>query len=181
MELPPTTPADRDETYLRLLAEHERALATYVYSLVNSPADAADILQECKLAMWRMFDRFEPGTDFRAWGRKIAIHKILNFRRAAKRRPDSPLEQQFLEAVAAEIDRRSEHLDRKADSLRACLRKLPEAHRAIVMWRYFDECEIQEIAAKSDRTEEAVYRLLSRIRKALNDCISRQLGATSAS
>src|SRR5215207_176953 len=155
MELPRTQPADRDETYLRLLAEHERALAAYVYSLVNSPADAADILQECKLSMWRMFERFEPGTDFRAWARKIAIHQILNFRRAAKRRPDSPLDQAFIEAVAAEIDRRSDQLDRKADFLRQCLRKLPDAHRAIVVWRYYDECGIDEIAAKSERTEEA--------------------------
>ena len=181
MEAPPPTPADRDETYLRLLAEHERSLATYVYSLVNSPADAADILQECKLSMWRMFDRFEPGTDFRAWGRKIAIHQILNFRRAAKRRPDTPLDHAFIEAVAAEMDRRSEHLDRKADLLRLCLRKLPDDHRAIVVWRYFDECEIEEIAVKSERTAEAVYRLLSRIRRVLNDCISRQLTAAGAS
>ena len=181
MDLPEPQPGDKDEAYLRLLATHERSLAAYIHSLVNSAADAADILQECKLSMWRMFDRFEPGTDFRAWGRKIAIHQILNFRRAAKRRPDSPLEQQFIEAVAAEIDRRSDHLDRKADVLRLCLRKLPQTHRAIVVWRYYDECDINEIAARSDRTVEAVYRLLSRIRKALSECISRQLGAEPVS
>jgi RNA polymerase sigma-70 factor, ECF subfamily len=181
MDQPQNPAPDKDELYLRLLAEHERAIATYVYSLVNSAADAADILQECKLSMWRMFDRFEPGTDFRAWGRKIAVHQILNFRRAAKRRPSSALDQQFIEAVAAEIDRRPELLDQKADVLRLCLRKLPEPHRAIVVWRYYDECDIGEIAAKSDRTEEAVYRLLSRIRKTLSECISRQLGVASTS
>ena len=175
MDESPTTPPDRDELYLRLLAEHERSLAAYVYSLVNSAADAADILQECKLSMWRMFDRFEPGTDFRAWGRKIAIHQILNYRRAAKRRPDAPLDQAFIEAVAAEIEHRAEQLDRKTDGLRHCLRKLPEAHRAIVLWRYYDQCEISEIAKNAHRTEEAVYRLLSRIRKALSECINRQL------
>lgn len=177
MAEPPTTPPDRDEVYLRLLAEHERAISAYVYSLVRSPADAADILQECKLAMWRMFDRFEPGTDFRAWGRKIAIHQILNYRRAAKRRPDTPIEPAFIEAIAAEIDRRSDQLDHQADLLRRCLRKLPVAHRAVVVARYYDECEIAEIAERTERTEEAVYRLLSRIRKNLNDCIHRQLRA----
>ena len=50
-----------------------------------------------------------------------------------------------------------------------------------MVWRYFDECEIDEIAEKSDRTEEAGYRLLSRIRKVLNDCISRQLAAAPTS
>ena len=115
---PPPNSADRDEAYLRLLAEHERALSAYVFSLVSSPADAADILQECKLALWRMFDRFEPGTDFRAWARAVALHQILNFRRAAKRRPESPHEHEFIEAVAAEIDRRADELDRRAELLR---------------------------------------------------------------
>lgn len=179
MDAPPPTPPDRDEAYLRLLAEHERALAGYVYSLVRSPADAADILQECKLSLWRMFDRFEPGTDFRAWARKIALHQILNYRRASRRRPDTPLEREFIEAVAADIDRRADQLDHRADVLRSCLRKLPQEHRRLVVWRYYDECAIDEIAARSRRSEEAVYRLLSRIRKALNDCISRQLRAAA--
>ncbi|MBL9199897.1 MAG: sigma-70 family RNA polymerase sigma factor [Opitutaceae bacterium] len=174
----PQDPAARDEAYLRLLAEHERALSTYVFSLVNSRADAADILQECKLALWRMFDRFEPGTNFLAWARTVALHQILNYRRAAQRRPESPHEREFIEAVAAEIDRRSDDLDRRSEVLRHCLQKLPERHRSIVVWRYYEECEVETIAAKSDRSVLAVYRLLSRIRETLNDCISRQLAAT---
>ena len=175
---PPSDPASRDEAYLRLLAEHERALSAYVFTLVNSRADAADILQECKLALWRMFDRFEPGTNFLAWARTVALHQILNYRRAAKRQPESPHERDFIEAVAAEIDRRSDELNRRAELLRHCLKKLPERHRAIVVWRYYDEYEIDAIAQKSDRSVVAVYRLLSRIREALNDCISRQLAAS---
>ena len=173
----PNPSPDRDEAYLRLLAEHERALRAYVFSLVGSPADAADILQECKLALWRMFDRFEPGTDFRAWARTVALHQILNFRRAAKRRPESPHEREFIEAVAAEMDRRADDFDRRAEWLRHCLKKLPEHHRAMVVWRYYDECDVETIAAKSERTVLAVYRLLSRIRETLNDCICRQQAA----
>ena len=178
MEPSPSCPSpDRDEAYLRLLATHERALSTYVFSLVSSSADAADILQECKLALWRMFDRFEPGTNFLAWARAIALHQILNHRRAAKRRPETPHERDFIEAVAAEIDRRAEELDRRAEHLRLCLEKLPERHRAVVVWRYYDECDVEFIAARSNRSVLAVYRLLSRIRENLNDCISRQLAA----
>jgi RNA polymerase sigma-70 factor (ECF subfamily) len=176
----PNPTPDRDETYLRLLAEHERALSAYVFSLVGSAADAADILQECKLALWRMFDRFEPGTNFLAWARTVALHQILNYRRAAKRRPESPHEREFIEAVAAEIDRRADDLDHRAELLRACLKKLPERHRAIVVWRYYEECEVEAIAAKSQRSVLAVYRLLSRIRENLNDCIRRQQAAASA-
>ncbi len=83
--------------------------------------------------------------------------------------------------MAAEIERRGDDLDRRAEVLRDCLRKLPDDHRTVVLARYHDEREIADIAAATGRTAEAVYRLLSRIRAALNTCISRQLGAAGRS
>ena len=177
MDLPPPDPTLQTEDYLRLLAQHDRWLATYVYSLVARPADAEDILQEVKVTMWKHFASFEPGSNFRAWARKIATNQILNYRRSEQRRPNSTLDDHFVEVVAAEIDRRAETLDQKSDALRLCLRKLPEAHRKIVVWRYYEDCGVEEIAARSERTVEAVYRLLSRIRMVLNECVSRQIAA----
>jgi len=175
MDAPPPDSTADTEAYLRLLTQHDRWLATYVYSLVASTADAQDILQEVKVTMWKHFASFEAGSNFRAWARKIATNQILNYRRAVQRHPKAELEDQFIEAVAAEIDRRADVLDRKTDALRICLRKLPEAHRKIVVWRYYEDCGVEEIATKSSRSVEAVYRLLSRIRGVLNDCVSRQL------
>lgn len=177
---PPDSTTDT-EAYLRLLTQHDRWLATYVYSLVASTADAQDILQEVKVTMWKHFASFEAGSNFRAWARRIATNQILNYRRAVQRHPKAELEEQFIEAVAAEIDRRAEVLDSKADALRICLRKLPEAHRKIVVWRYYEDCGVEEIATKSERSVEAVYRLLSRIRSVLNDCVSRQLAQAHTS
>ena len=176
MDQDPPDSAENTEAHLRLLTQHDRWLATYVFSLVTSAADAQDILQEVKVTMWKQFAKFEQGTNFRAWARRIATNQILNYRRSEKKRPASLLDEQFIEAVAAEIDRRADTLDGRADALKACLRKLPEAHRKIVLWRYYEDCGVDEIAAKSERTVEAVYRLLSRIRGVLNDCVSRQLG-----
>jgi len=177
MEDLPTNSDVLTEAYLRLLTQHDRWLAAYVYSLVARSADAEDILQEVKVTMWKHFAKFEQGSNFRAWARRIATNQILNYRRAETRRPNSELDEKFIEAVAAEIDRRADMLDRRSDALRICLHKLPEAHRKIVVWRYYEDCGIEEIVAKSERTVEAVYRLLSRIRTALNECVSRQLAA----
>ncbi len=175
-DLPPNSDA-MTEAYLRLLTQHDRWLAAFVYSLVPRAADAEDILQEVKMTMWRHFAKFELGSNFRAWARRIATNQILNYRRAVKRSPDTEMEESFIEAVAAEIDRRAESLDHRADALRHCLHKLPEAQRKIIVWRYYDDCGIEEIAAKSQRSAEAVYQLLSRIRGLLNDCVSRRLAA----
>jgi RNA polymerase sigma-70 factor (ECF subfamily) len=177
-DLPPDATTELTEAYLRLLTHHDRWLAAYVYSLVPQAADAEDILQEVKVTMWKHFSKFEQGSNFQAWARKIATNQILNYRRAEQRRPSAELEEAFIEAVAAEIDRRAETLDQRSDALRLCLQKLPEAHRKLILWRYYEDCGVEEIAAKSQRSVEAVYQLLSRVRSALNDCVSRQL-ATS--
>ena len=173
---PPETRTDptNPEDYLRLLAQHDRWLATYVYSLVSSSHDAEDILQEVKVVLWREFPKFESGSNFRAWARTIAMHQILNYRRAVKRQAGQILDEAFVEAVAEEIDRQSEGLERKANALRYCIEKLPEAHRKMVLWRYYEDCSIGEIAVRSQRSSEAVYRLLSRIRLVLSECVTRQ-------
>lgn len=168
------------ESFLRLLAAHERWLATYIYSLVAPSHDAEDVLQEIKITLWKHFPKFQPGSNFKAWARTIATHQVLNYRRSVKRHAGSSLDEVFIEAVAAEIDRQSEELDGKADALRLCVRKLPSAHQKMIQWRYYDECTVDEISARTSRSVEAVYRLLSRIRAVLNECVQNQISKQGA-
>jgi RNA polymerase sigma-70 factor (ECF subfamily) len=123
MDSSPNSPDQQTENYLRLLTQHDRWLATYVYSLVHDRADADEILQDCKVAMWKHFGSFQADTNFRAWARKFATNHILNYRRSEKRRPTTVVDEEFIEAVAGEIDRRAGVLDRRAEALQQCLRK----------------------------------------------------------
>lgn len=177
--MPDSRPQPDAEDYVRLLAENERSLEAYVHSLMRSAADAEDVLQECKLVLWQQFERYEAGTNFLAWARKIALNLILNHRRKEDRRQTSAVDQEFIEAVAAEIDRQSDKLAQRSELLRGCLLELPKAHRQAIVWRYYEGCEVDEIAAKTGRSEGATYRLLSRIRALLNDCIKRKLEASA--
>tara|TARA_R110002096_G_scaffold16106_32_gene55233 strand:+ start:7194 stop:7745 length:552 start_codon:yes stop_codon:yes gene_type:complete len=171
---------DAVESYLKLLAKTESSLSAYVYSLVNRRADAEDILQECKLVMWKQFGKFQAGTNFLAWARKIALHQILNYRRFEKRRSNSIVNREFIEAIATEIERRSDDLESRTEALQSCLRKLPLVQRQAIVWRYFEDAEIAEIAEKSNRSEGATYRMLSRIRQNLSECIDRTLASNPA-
>lgn len=169
----------RTEAYLRLLTQNDRWLAAYVYSLVHNQPDAEDILQDCKMVMWKQFHTFQAGTNFRAWARKIVTFHILNFRRSTAKRSTETLDEAFIEAISAEIDRNASQLDRRSEALQTCLRKLPEAHRKVIVLRYFEDRDIEEIAAATTQTTTAVYRLLSRIRQVLNDCVNRHAKATT--
>lgn len=178
--IPPASPTDPAELYLVLLNEHERALAAYVHALVPDRLDAEDILQSCKLTMWKQFANFEPGSHFLGWAKKIAFHQILNHRRGAKRKPLYSAEPAFLEAVAAEIDRVADSLSDRSEALHECLRRLPENQRRLVLLRYYEDHDIAAIAVETRRSEAAVYKLLSRIRAALNDCVRSRLESSPA-
>jgi RNA polymerase sigma-70 factor, ECF subfamily len=44
--------------------------------LLRNPTEAEDIVQETYLLAWKSFDRFEPGTNCRAWLFTIMFNAI---------------------------------------------------------------------------------------------------------
>lgn len=168
---------ERTEEFLRLLTEHDRTLAIYVTGLVQPLQDAQDILQEGKIVMWRHFGKFKSGTNFVAWGRKILLRQILAYRRKMKHRRHGQLNEDIMVMLDAEMDSaiREKRWVKREQALRDCLRKLKPEQRELIEQRYRDEASIEKISRQTDKTETAVYQLLYRIRKALQDCVQLAL------
>jgi RNA polymerase sigma-70 factor (ECF subfamily) len=167
---------DRTTDFLKLLTAHERALSLYVHSLVPRDSAAEDILQQTKLLLWKHFDDFEMGTNFLAWARKTAFHQILTHRRQ-KKREHLPLDEVSLEALGTAVSELAGEIPQRHDALRHCLAKLPTEHRQLIMLRYFEDLEIEQVAERVKRTEAAVYRALSRVRMSLMECVQQQIAA----
>ena len=168
---------ERTEEFLRLLSEHDRMFSIYVTGLVQPLQDAQDILQEGKIVMWRHFGKFKSGTNFLAWGRKILLRQILAYRRKMKHRSHAQLNEDILIMLDAEMDSamREKRWVEREQALRDCLRKLPPEQRELIEQRYRDEASIEKISRQADKTESAVYQLLYRIRKTLQDCVEHTL------
>jgi RNA polymerase sigma-70 factor (ECF subfamily) len=173
----PDAEGDRTEAFLRLLTEHERRLAIYVTGLVACPQDSQDVLQEGKIVMWRQFHQFELGTNFAAWARKILFYQILAFRRRSKRDRTEVLSERILEVLNEESESaiREQRWEKREKALQKCVTKLSGEHREILEMRYRDEASIEGISRRTERTEGAVYRLLSRLRKNLYECVEKEL------
>jgi RNA polymerase sigma-70 factor (ECF subfamily) len=168
------SPPDPAEEFVFLLARHERLLGAYVMTMVPHPADADDILQEAKVVMWRHFAKFERGTNFVAWARKVAFHQVLAFRKR-KHRDRLDFSEDFLRTVSEEVERHSDQLERRERVLHECVAKLPPEHRETLHLRYHENLSLEEMAARLSRTVGALYRLLSRVRHVLHECVTRSL------
>jgi RNA polymerase sigma-70 factor (ECF subfamily) len=164
---------NRVEEFVELLTRNDQALSSYVLSLVPSSSDAQDILQETKLALWRSFGNFELGTDFGAWARRAALNRVLDFRKR-KSRENKHLwfSDQCYQFLAAEYELDTERREERMHRLKDCIDKLTYRHRQILVLRYFHDASIEEVAAQVERSVDATYRVLSRIRLTLRKCLT---------
>jgi RNA polymerase sigma-70 factor (ECF subfamily) len=167
-------PPDRAEEFVFLLARHERQLGAYVMTMVPAAHDADDILQEAKVVMWRNFASFELGTNFGAWARRIAFNQVLA-QRKRRQRDRLDFSESFLRTVADEAETQADRLETRERLLQECVAKLPADHREALYLRYHENLDLDAMAARLDRTVGALYRLLSRIRFVLHECVSKSL------
>ncbi len=170
----PDDSAARTEVFLRLLGQHQRGLHVYVMSLVPNQVDAEDVLQQTQLVLWREFAQFEIGTNFAAWACRVAYNQVLAWRKR-RQRDRLVFSEAFLEAVAAEAASSSDWLEERSQRLAACISKLPRHHQELIQLRYSQGTPVETIAAEVHRSVDAVYRMLSRIRQCLLDCVTRSL------
>jgi RNA polymerase sigma-70 factor (ECF subfamily) len=160
------------DAFVRLLGQNQRRIFLYVMSLVPDWNDAEEIIQETNLVLWREFARFQPGTNFAAWACKVALHRVLAWRKRV-RRDRLEFSPAFLQAVADEASAAADDLEERTQSLARCIERLPDDHRHLLRLRYSDGLAIEAIAGQLARSEDAVYRALSRIRRVLHECVTR--------
>ncbi|HYW90262.1 MAG TPA: sigma-70 family RNA polymerase sigma factor, partial [Chloroflexota bacterium] len=73
--------------------QHLDALYRTALRMTRNPSDAEDLVQDALVRAYRFYDRFEQGTNFRAWLFKILTNTYINsYRRKQGRPQESSLE-----------------------------------------------------------------------------------------
>lgn len=144
---------------------HFREIYRAAYRLARRAAEAEDLTQEVFLQAWKSFDRYESGTNGRAW-----LHKILwNVRQQSlRKRVPIPLgaegEARLAETLPAEETTPTEVRD---EDVRAALDALSEDHRQIVLLCDVEGFTYKELADILKTPIGTVMSRLSRARGAL--------------
>jgi RNA polymerase sigma-70 factor (ECF subfamily) len=128
---------------------------------------AEDVVQEVYLQAWRSFDRFETGTNCRAWLFKILFHCILHHRRKWFRFPLLKESEELIEANLTYSPPVPDHLT-DAEIL-AALDKLPADFRSVVLLVDVEEFAYKEAADILQIPIGTVMSRLSRGRRLLRE------------
>jgi RNA polymerase sigma-70 factor (ECF subfamily) len=164
--------ADRAR-FAELAMEHMPSLYTAALRMTRNAADAEDLVQETFLKAYRSFDRFEEGTNLRAWLYKILTNTFINSYRAAKRRPEKAdvedVEDLYLYRRLAPPQgalgqsAEEEVLERITDDeVKQAIESLPEAFRIAVLLADVEGFSYKEIA---EITEVPIGTVMSRIHR----------------
>ncbi|QJX00639.1 sigma-70 family RNA polymerase sigma factor [Frigoriglobus tundricola] len=169
-------PPDKNKVFLRLFLQNERRLYAYIFALLPNRADADDVLQETSMTMWDRFDADAPPTEFVAWGKRIAYHKVLDFYKKSQR-AQARLSLIFLKRIAETAAGQADELqlDARRDALTECVEKLPARDRELLTHRFADGATTQSASQQLGRSVDAVYKALAKLREALFQCVQNTL------
>lgn len=148
-------------------------------SLLGNRDEAGDLAQDVYLNAWKSFDRFEPGTNIRAWLHKILVHRASHFRRKLYR--EQPLGNKDDEPTDIPVDVPvPDHLS--DGQVKAAVAALPVHFRETLILADVREFSYQEIAGMLGIPIGTVMSRLSRARKALRaslEELAREKGISS--
>jgi RNA polymerase sigma-70 factor (ECF subfamily) len=182
---PADAPSENDEFFEREVMQHLDALYRTALRMTRNPQDAEDLIQETMLRAFRFLDRFERGTNLRAWLFKILTNTYINRYRKASSEPrvdslDDSEEFALYHHLDTEAASRggsveAQVLDRFAESdIKSAIEALPPQYRMTVLLADVEGFSYNDIAEITNVKKGTVMSRLFRGRRLLQKALIDQ-------
>lgn len=157
---------------------HMNALYSFAVRLCRDRDDASDLLQETFLKGYRFFDKFESGTNCKAWLFRILKNTYINQYRKDKKEPDTieyDTIEEFYDLIRSESSESTDLQKRIFDNLlddeiSIALDSLPESFRTAIILCDLEGMTYEEI---SEILECPIGTVRSRLHRARNILASK--------
>jgi RNA polymerase sigma-70 factor (ECF subfamily) len=169
--------AKKQREFEEVALVHIDALLRTALRMTKNESDSEDLVQETMLKAYRFFDRFERGSNIKAWLFKIMTNIFINNYRQKSRKPSSvsyeDIDDNFLyhqlENSKSKVANPEEVLFGKLidGDVRKAIDELPEDFRMVVVLAFLEEFSYEEIAEIADIQLGTVKSRLHRARKLL--------------
>ena len=159
-----------DSAFDRIVERHSAAIAALANRLLGWPQDVEDIVQDVFVAAFAGLRRFRGDCHLRTWLFTITINRCRSYRyRRILRLRRTPLDEAGPAPArglnAEEAAMAAETFDR----VRRAVQALPAKYREVVVLRYLQELETNEICEILGISPNVMQVRLNRARKHLRD------------
>lgn len=154
-----------------LLRQRSRIIAASVAILRDIHA-ADDVFQQVVLAALGARQGIRDADHLYAWAIRTCRHRALDI---ARRRHLTSLPDDVLDLLESTAEPEDFGVSDQVDALHRCMDKLPGTSKELISMRYQEGLPAAAIADRTKRSVDAVYQSLSRLHRALRNCVERNL------
>ncbi|HEX4769266.1 MAG TPA: sigma-70 family RNA polymerase sigma factor [Bryobacteraceae bacterium] len=179
-----------EEAYEELIDRFQQPVYGMVYRLLDNPSDAADVVQDVFLKVFRNIHSFREQSSLRTWIYRIAVNEAHNQRRWFSRhcRREVPLERERDDDtqkfdIATDHGPSPFHLALDGENrmlIEQALARVKPAFRMVVVLRDIENFSYEEIAEILQLSLGTVKSRIVRGREALRRELTQRLNSTLA-
>ena len=160
--------------FLKVFVKHEPDLRAYARALLPEWDAVDETMQEASVVMWRKIGQLRSEDDFLPWAKVVLRFEALKTRRKHAR-DRHVFSDALIEMLAEEGLGQADPFAARQNALEECLDELSASNRELVMVPYLVDSAVTEIAERSGRTVNSLYKLLGRLRFRLRQCVEGKL------
>lgn len=163
-----------------LMERYEAPLRRYINRLgIRNPDDQLDVLQDIFLKVYRNLNGFDQRLKFSSWIYRIAHNEAISAYRKKNVRPEGHLvadSEEILSFVSSSMEAADEKFDKtiNAEQVNQALLKLDEKYREVLLLRFFEHKEYDEISDILQIPTGSVGTLIHRGKKQLATVINNE-------
>lgn len=170
---------EKNEIFEEELFPHVDALTTFAYHLTYDSEKSKDLVQETYLKAYRFLDKYDKGTNAKAWLFKILKNAYINSYRKKSKAPQQVELKHFIgyhetddESNIQYFDLREEIFDElMGDEVTTAINSLPVDFRTIILLCDIEGFTYEEIAKIIDIPIGTVRSRLFRARNSLKEML----------
>jgi RNA polymerase sigma-70 factor (ECF subfamily) len=161
------------DTVVQVLLRERLRLTALATAVVRDVHSADDLFQQVVLSALEHRNQIKDPDHLLAWALRAIRHRAVDL---ARRKQLRPLSTEVLDLFEADWgDPAGPDCPERVEALRRCVGRLGTPARKLLQMKYFDGMTAAAIAARLRRSADAVYQSLSRLHRALRDCVEQEM------
>ncbi|MCB0571686.1 MAG: RNA polymerase sigma-70 factor [Phaeodactylibacter sp.] len=168
---------DSDQAIILIFQRYYSYLCQAVYKIIPDENLVEDLVQEVFLELWRKREKLQINTSLKAYLRRAAVNRSLNYIRDRKIRFDVEESETPLASTNPTAGQQIETMELQG-AIDQAIDRLPERCRAVFVLSRFEDMSYIEIARQLGISVKTVENQISKALKLLREALSSHWGET---